>query len=37
MQPFSPQVLAALRIIAALLFMEHGLMKVFGFPAPQRT
>jgi putative oxidoreductase len=27
--------LSALRIIAALLFMEHGLMKVFDFPAPQ--
>jgi putative oxidoreductase len=27
--------LAALRIMAALLFMEHGLMKVFAFPAAQ--
>lgn len=27
--------LAALRIMAALLFMEHGLMKIFAFPAPQ--
>jgi len=24
-----------LRIVAALLFMEHGLMKLFHFPAPQ--
>ena len=32
---WSPQVLSVLRIIAALLFMEHGLMKLFGFPAPQ--
>ncbi len=27
--------LSLLRIIAALLFMEHGLMKLFHFPAPQ--
>lgn len=27
--------LSILRIIAALLFMEHGLMKLFGFPAAQ--
>lgn len=32
---WSPQALALLRIIAALLFMEHGLMKLFDFPAPQ--
>ena len=32
---WSPQVLSVLRIIAALLFMEHGLMKLFDFPAPQ--
>jgi putative oxidoreductase len=32
---WSPRVLSLLRIIAALLFMEHGLMKVFHFPAPQ--
>lgn len=30
-----PQLLAILRIIAALLFLEHGLMKLFHFPAPQ--
>jgi len=30
-----PQIHAALRIIAALLFMEHGLMKLFQFPAAQ--
>jgi len=30
-----PQLHAALRIIAALLFMEHGLMKLFHFPAAQ--
>jgi len=31
----SPYVLAALRIVTALLFMEHGLMKLFSFPAAQ--
>ncbi len=32
---WSPQALAVLRIMAALLFMEHGLMKLFHFPAVQ--
>ena len=32
---WSPRLLSVLRIVAALLFMEHGLMKIFGFPAPQ--
>jgi putative oxidoreductase len=32
---WSPYAHAALRIIAALLFMEHGLMKLFDFPGPQ--
>ena len=32
---WSPRVLSLLRIVAALLFMEHGLMKLFPFPAPQ--
>jgi putative oxidoreductase len=32
---WSPQALGLLRIITALLFMEHGLMKLFGFPGPQ--
>lgn len=32
---WSPRLLSVLRIMAALLFMEHGLMKIFGFPAPQ--
>jgi len=32
---WAPRVLGILRIIAALLFMEHGLMKLFHFPAPQ--
>lgn len=29
-----PRMLAALRIMAALLFLQHGLSKLFGFPAP---
>jgi len=28
----TPQLLSVLRIITALLFMEHGLMKLFHFP-----
>ncbi|MBC6982969.1 DoxX family protein [Caulobacter sp. 17J80-11] len=30
---WSPRVLAALRIIAGLLFLAHGTVKLFGFPA----
>jgi len=32
---WSPRVLSMLRIVTALLFMEHGLMKLFHFPAAQ--
>jgi putative oxidoreductase len=32
---WAPRVLSLLRIVAALLFMEHGLMKLFHFPGPQ--
>lgn len=32
---WTPRVLSVLRIVAALLFMEHGLMKLLHFPAPQ--
>ena len=32
---YSPYALAALRIVAALLFIEHGLMKLVHFPAAQ--
>ena len=35
LQSWSPQLLSILRILAALLFMEHGLMKLFHFPIPQ--
>jgi putative oxidoreductase len=31
---YSPQILAVIRILAGLLFLEHGLMKLVGFPAP---
>lgn len=30
----APYVLSILRIMAALLFLEHGLSKLFGFPSP---
>ncbi|OAF07259.1 DoxX family protein [Bradyrhizobium neotropicale] len=33
LEAWSPRVLATLRIITALLFIEHGLMKLFAFPA----
>ena len=29
---YRPQFLALLRIVAALLFIEHGTQKLFGFP-----
>src|SRR4051795_12217905 len=32
---WSPAVLSLLRIVTALLFMEHGLMKLVHFPAAQ--
>ena len=32
---WAPRMLSVLRIMAALLFMEHGLMKLFHFPTPQ--
>jgi len=30
----APRVLSILRIIVALLFLEHGSSKLFGFPSP---
>jgi uncharacterized membrane protein YphA (DoxX/SURF4 family) len=29
---FSPYMLAVLRIVTALIFMEHGTQKILGFP-----
>nr|WP_295663140.1 DoxX family protein [Polymorphobacter sp.] len=29
----APKVLAALRVMTALLYVEHGMIKLFGFPA----
>jgi putative oxidoreductase len=31
--PYRPQFLSILRIVTALLFLQHGTMKIFGFPA----
>jgi putative oxidoreductase len=31
---WQPQLLAILRIVTALLFLQHGLSKFFGFPVP---
>ena len=31
----SPQILGITRIVVGLLFLEHGLMKLVGFPAPK--
>lgn len=30
---YRPQLLSILRIVTALVFLQHGTMKVFGFPA----
>ena len=32
---YSPQALAVLRIVAALMFMAHGTQKLLGFPASE--
>jgi len=31
---WTPKALAGLRIVASLLFIEHGTQKLFGFPTP---
>lgn len=31
---YQPQLLSLLRIVAGLMFMQHGTQKIFGFPAP---
>src|ERR687897_2606873 len=33
---WAPRVLSILRIVAALIFMEHGTQKLFGFPPSER-
>jgi putative oxidoreductase len=35
LEAWSPRLLSVLRIMAALLFIEHGAMKLFHFPAAQ--
>jgi len=32
--PWAPRTLSILRIMAGLLFLQHGLQKYLGFPAP---
>ena len=34
MERFRPYILSLLRIVVGLLFLQHGLSKVFNFPAP---
>jgi putative oxidoreductase len=34
---YAPYVLSVVRIVAALLFFEHGLSRLFGFPSPLPT
>ena len=34
METWRPYVLSILRIVVGLLFLQHGLSKVFGFPVP---
>lgn len=33
-QPWEPKALAALRVITALVYLQHGLQKLLGFPLP---
>ena len=32
LSPYQPHLLALLRVVAGLLFLSHGLVKLFGFP-----
>ncbi len=33
---WAPRILSVLRIMSAMLFMEHGTLKILGFPASDR-
>jgi len=35
--PWAPRMLAILRIVSALLFIEHGTQKLFGFPPTEHS
>jgi putative oxidoreductase len=34
LEPHTSKALAGLRVVAGLMFMQHGAQKIFGFPAP---
>lgn len=34
---YTPYMLSILRIVVALLFLEHGMSRLFGFPSPLPT
>lgn len=36
LENWRPRVLSLLRIVTAFLFMQHGMQKILGYPAPQR-
>ncbi len=36
LEPHAGKVLSILRVMAGLMFMQHGLQKIFSFPAPAR-
>jgi len=37
LERFAPHMLSVLRVVAALLFLEHGMSRLFGFPSPLPT